>query len=208
MRIELVESILASVQWDRWRFYIPTAKPLLKQDVAVTSHGHSDHWHQNFSSKDIVLAPREIRPPEEFANLKNITYVDFMEKLGKIKFFKIGRKEVEMVLAKAIKEPLHAFWWLAEAGSVRVLFVGDMNVADAEVLQSFCNRMPELGRPLHGILLPSFSGVKGHGSVKPVELMSKLPIIADVLRRRYSLIIGALPHPVRAEWADINATRL
>jgi L-ascorbate metabolism protein UlaG (beta-lactamase superfamily) len=207
MRVEeLVESIFASVQWDCWRFMLP-AKPLLKLDVAVVSHGHADHWHPNFQQKDVVLVPAEVAVPSQFNNLSNIIRVSSDESLGSIRFMKVGWQSLATFIRKRISQP-HAFWWLVRAGSARVLFVGDADLEDVALLERFTDKMFEQGLPLHGVLLPSFGGVAGHGAGGARELSAALGEFARELRGRYDVKIGALPHPVNADWADYAAVRL
>jgi len=204
--LEAVASILVSVQWDRWRFMLP-AKPLLKLDVAVVSHGHADHWHPNFRQKDIVLSPREVAVPEQFRNQNNIIRVDSEETLGKVRFVKVGQRSLANLLRERVPPP-HAFWWLVCVGNTRVIFVGDANVGDAVLLKRFSEKMFERNLPLHCALLPSFGGTVKHKSSNARELSASFQELANELRDLYGMMIGALPHPVNADWADYNAFRL
>jgi len=183
------------------------AKPLLKLDVAVVSHSHMDHWHSNFWQKDLVLLPREVTIPDHFRGLNNVIRVDAVENLGKVRFVKVGQQSLTHFLRERINPP-HAFWWLANVGDVRIIYVGDADATDTFLLKRFVDKMFERNLPLHGALLPSFGGTTKHKSSSARELSVAFRRLANELRDLYGMKIGALPHPVHADWADYNAFRL
>jgi hypothetical protein len=206
----LVESILASVQWDRWKFML-SAKKLCKQDVAVISHGHRDHWPANLAQKDVALVPWQVTVPREFHGLQNIHRVEDSAQLGKLRFVELNQRRVASFLDTHVPKP-HASWWLASAGQhsrpTRVLFVGDVDVKDVPVARTTVIEMSERGFPLHGILLPSFGGVLTHGAGAPKELSISIRDLAYEARDAHNIVVGALPHPIDAAWADYNASKL
>jgi len=200
--LETVMSMLVSVQWDRWRFMLP-AKPLLKLNVAVVSHGHQDHWHRNFRAKDAVVVPLQVPLPYAFTDLRNVVYTEGAVSFGALKLRKLGRRELSLLLKRNIETP-HAFWWLAEANGCGVLFVGDMNANDAEIVSRLMAVAHQQFSPIRAVLLPSFGGVEGHGG-KAMEVSIRIGELALELADAYNLLLGAMPHPVNADWADFNA---
>jgi L-ascorbate metabolism protein UlaG (beta-lactamase superfamily) len=202
--LESVMSILVSVQWDRWRFMLP-AKPLLKLDVAVVSHGHADHWHPNFWSKDVVVTPLQVSPPHQYKCLRNIIRIDDSLSLGRLKLRKIGRRELAVLLKADVETP-HAFWWLAESPDTRVLFVGDMNLGDVRRVERFMAVTRYQDPSIRCVILPSFGGMDGHGGAGR-EVCANVKSLAFDLSEAYNVLLGALPHPISADWADFNAVR-
>jgi hypothetical protein len=102
----------------------------------------------------------------------------------------------------------HAFWWLVSYSGVRVLFIGDLWAEDVETAGQFVSKMFEKNLPLNGMLLPSFGGVKKHGACVAREMSLSVEGLAWRLKDAFHITLGALPHPVKAEWADYNAVRL
>jgi hypothetical protein len=181
-----------------------SAKKLCRQDVAVVSHGHRDHWATNLVEKDVVLVPRETRVPMKLAPIRNIVSVDYSEKTGSIQFVKLGRERLSALLEERISTP-HAFWWLARSKQTRVLFVGDVNVEDVPVARAFVAEMSKRDLPLSAAILPSFGGVSGHNSELPRQLASSIERLSYDLQDVHGMVLGALPHPVDAKWATYNA---
>ena len=204
---EAVESILVSLQWDRWRFMLP-AKPILNLDAAVVSHGHMDHWHRNFYHKDLILVPWEVRVPKQFAGLRNILRVNHHQFLKRMYLVKINGRDLRRLLSISSIPTPHSIWWIAASSGTRVLFIGDMNVADVETAKIFVEEMFRVNQPLHGLILPSFGGVLGHGAKKAMEISHKIADLAYHVRDEYNVKLGGLPHPVDAEWADYNAIKV
>jgi len=202
--VESVMSILVSVQWDCWRFFLP-AKPLVKLHVAVESHGDLDHWHSNLRRKDLVLVPWKLRIPDKYASLKNIVRVDRSIRVSKLKFTCLDLWTLKRLLQEEIKQP-HAFWWLAESENAKVLFVGDVDAEDVSILRSTIHVMHQQKVALHSVLLPSYGGVTTHGARNPTEISQLIKEIAQELQG--CVVLGALPHPVHAEWANFNAVRM
>ncbi len=203
--LESVMSILVSVQWDRWRFMLP-AKPLLKLDVAIVSHGHLDHWGTNFPQKDFVLVPEKVRIPKCFVNLRNLLKVEKLEAFKGLSFTLLERRALSSFLRYPVQPP-HAYWWLATYLGTCVLFVGDANMADVETLHKFAVRALDAGVPLKGVLLPSFGGTTMHGTFAQTELGNAIKELACELAS-LNMAIGGLPHPIEAPWADFNAVKL
>lgn len=208
---EAVESILVSLQWDRWRFMLP-AKPILNLNLAVVSHGHMDHWHRNFYQKDLVLIPWRVKMPKPYRNLRNILRVYRSERIERLEFQQVDRRVLERLLNYPVDPAPHAYWWIVEKqeikGDVRVLFIGDMNVRDVNVARDFIRTMFERSLTLHGVLFPSFGGVSSHGSRIPREISMLIRELAYEVKDEYDVMLGALPHPVTAEWADVNAVKI
>jgi hypothetical protein len=182
------------------------AKPLLKLDIAVVSHGHADHWHPNFGLKNLVLVPWKATIPAGY-NGRNILKVEELRGLGKMSFKCIDTALLNSFIGRKVPTP-HAFWWLATASTARVLFIGDMNAEDAETARLFVREARARGLTLAGALLPSFGGVSGHSARDPRELARAVGELAASLREKYGLVIGGLPHPVNAQWANYNAVRI
>lgn len=203
----LVESILVSLQWDKWMFAIPGAKRLLKQEVAVVSHSHADHWAEDLSVKDLVLVPVGVRVPKRFIRMQNLMSVSGSVSLGKIKMFRISRRYLSGFLRYPIRH-MHAFWWIARASGARILFVGDMSLCDVDTLGTFVGEAHRRGLLLHHVILPSFGGVTSHGAKDALELSRAIGKLARRLRSAYNIGLSALPHPINAEWADYNAMKL
>jgi len=183
------------------------AKPLLKRDVAVVSHDDLDHWHRNFYRKDLVLVPWRIRIPKPFRNLRNILRVYCSQRVGKISLSCVDWWILRNYFRRPPPKP-HAFWWLASSHGATVLFIGDMDVEDVETARIFVRYMFNQRRPLHAVLLPSFGGVRGHGSAYARELLESIDNLAHELHGKCGLKVGAMPHPIAADWADYNAVRL
>lgn len=196
----ILESILASIQWDTWKFYL-SSKQLLNQNIAVVSHEHLDHWGANFSELDTVLVPEGIKVPEQFGRAKNIVYVDNFFKTKKLVFTHFGPK----TLGRFLKEQLfgtHSRWWLVRYSNYRVLFVGDLDRADILTLENFVMKAMKMGKALSAVLLPSYGLTNEHGT----GIRKALFEVADKLRST-GIKIGGLPHPIDAPWADWNAVR-
>jgi len=206
----LVESIFASVQWDRWRFML-SAPRLCKQDVAVISHSHKDHWATNLPEKDAVFIPQEVEVPQQYRSLTNLYRVDYSARLDRLDFIKLDQKRLARYLGKSVPAP-HAFWWLVAPThrheKARVMFVGDANRNDLSLLRETVAEMFGQDTPLHGVVTRSFAGLIGHGAETPRGLAEAMEDLAYDLRDIYGVILGALPHPVNAGWADYNATTL
>ena len=202
--LDEVMSILVSVQWDCWRFMLP-AKPLLNLDVAVVSHSHLDHWHENFWRKDVVLIPWKLRVPDAFASLRKVLQVDGKISIKGLKFWCLGPWDLSRLLQREVKKT-HAFWWLVSGNEANVLFIGDLDVGDVKVALDVTQTLLKRGVVLHGVLLPSFSGVTTHSAKNPRELSSLVYRLAESLRCQGTLV-AALPHPAPAAWAEYNAVR-
>jgi len=191
----VVESILASVQWDRWQFMLSAWK-LVKQNVAVISHSHRDHWTKNLAEKDVVLVPQEVTVPNELQYLKNVHCVEYSARSGKLGLIELNQRRLAMFLNTRVPKP-HAFWWLVNAGShfrrTRVLFIGDMDANDMPTARSFVAEMFERGLRIHGALLPSFGGVSTHDAKHPAELAVAVESLAYELRDIHGVMVGALP---------------
>jgi L-ascorbate metabolism protein UlaG (beta-lactamase superfamily) len=204
--LESVMSILVSVQWDRWRFMLP-AKPLLKLDVAVVSHGHADHWHPNFWQKDLVLLPRGIKVPEGFSSLRNAVQVDRYISLKGLQLLKLDGRALRQLLGPNTPNP-HASWWIATSSGARVLFIGDMNIVDAETALHFIRESYMSNAQVHGVVLPSFGGVMTHGARDAREVAREAADVAFSLAEKFNVAVGAVPHPVPGCWADFNAVAI
>jgi hypothetical protein len=199
---EAVKGILSSVQWDVWRFYL-SAKQLIKQKIVVISHGHMDHWDRNVSNFDIVLVPPRVSIPRQLVGLKNIVSVYNFCRIGKIRFVPVGTRLLTRLLRQSVFPP-HAMWWLCSHRDARVLFVGDLDSDETDVIKSFVSSMFKFDQPLSGVILPSYGLTKTHG----VNARFAVSELAEDLRDTYNLKIGALPHPISADWADYNAVRV
>jgi hypothetical protein len=202
-----VMSVLVSVQWDRWRFMLPS-KPLMKLNVAVVSHDDLDHWHPNFRQKNLVLIPWKANMPDEYALLKNVLRVYGKTRIGQLSFTCLDYKTLSRITQ--IRKPPHAFWWLVgrKDAQGKVLFIGDMNVDDVPVVKEFVEKALQGGEIVDCVLLPAFGGVSKHGSSTPRELSVSVANLAHELREEQGLLIGALPHPVIPNWSDFNAVRM
>ena len=206
----LVESILASVQWDRWQFMLSTRK--LCEFAAVLSHGDGDH-------KDPALKVQTVFVPKEMERLVparlGVKYVENQAVHGQLLLSTAPARVVGRVLKMKVPK-LHAIWWVVSTREreptqrTAVLFVGDLNRKDIELVYSFCEAIVGRAYPLKGVLLPSFGGLKdAHGSAgDPLLLCEEVAEVAFKLKGDFGMALGALPHPVPAEWADHNATSL
>jgi hypothetical protein len=201
----IVESILASVQWDRWKFMLSAPK-LVKQDVAVISHGHRDHWATNLAEKDVVFIPREVEVPSGLSLIRNAIAVDYSEKIDKLRFIKLRRDRIANFIQDEDTPTPHAFWWLVMSKQTRTLFIGDLNVRDVTVARAFVAEMSKRDLPLAAAVLPSFGGVSSHDSKWPRQLTFSVEELGYDLRDVYGMVLGALPHPVNANWATYNAS--
>jgi L-ascorbate metabolism protein UlaG (beta-lactamase superfamily) len=202
--LEAVMSILASVQWDKWRFMLP-AKPLLKLDVAVVSHSHADHWHPNFWTKDVVVMPDETIAPVQYGGLRNIIKVGGSPaSLGPIRMVNLNATAIASVVGQFVPRP-HANWWFVSTRNAGILFVGDVNIADLATMRHFIKLCPSFDFHVEAVLLPSYGGVRTHGAGEPAALAREIASVADELRRTHEVLIGALPHPIGAGWSDFNA---
>ena len=205
-----VESILASVQWDRWQFMLSARK--LCKFAAVLSHGDRDH-------KDSALEVQTVFVPKEMERLVparlGVKYVENQAVHGQLLLSTVPARVVGRVLK--MKAPrLHAIWWIVSTREPKptqrtaVLFVGDLNRKDIELVYLFCEVIVRRPYPLKGVLLPSFGGIRdAHGSAgDPLLLCEEVAQVAFKLKGDFDMTLGALPHPVPAEWADHNATSL
>jgi hypothetical protein len=206
----IVESILASVQWDRWKFMLSAPK-LVKQDVAVISHGHRDHWATNLAEKDIVLVPRDVGVSKGSALISNIVPVDYSVRIGKLNLVLFNRQRLRNFLRMPIPKP-HTFWWMVDSKTrqqrTRVVFIGDLNMEDVSVARALVAELFKRDLPIHGSILPSFGGVSRHNTESPMQLAIALEGLAHEFHDVHGITIAALPHPVSANWADYNATQL
>lgn len=210
----LVESILASVQWDRWRFNL-SAKKLCKQDVAVISHSHEDAWRARLAEKDLVIVPRGLRVPQRFHSLRNILEVDYSTRVDRLALTPVYRSTVARVTELRIPKRLHSVWWHAagktKSAEANVIFVGDMDLPEGEYLLTFIGRLLEINRPVQGIILPSYGGVvNAHGAgTLPLQLAQEVERTAVELHDLYGLRLFGVPHPIsEAPWAERNAVEL
>jgi len=197
---KIVKSILVSVQWDVWRFYL-SAEQLIRQKVAVVSHVHLDHWLANLLEFDEVLVPEGIRVPEQFKNMNNIVYIDDFFRAEKLVFTHIGPRSLGRFLKLQLST--HSHWWLVRYMNCRVLFVGDVDQNDVPFVESFVAKTREMNRSINAVLLPSYGSAEAHGE----NIHDAIFELADRLRLS-GVKIGALPHPIDAPWADYNAVRL
>jgi hypothetical protein len=198
---KIVKSILASVQWDVWKFPL-SARRLIKPEVVVISHRHLDHWDRNIQRFDMALIPYGIQIPEQFENLKNIISVSDFCKVEKIRFTPIGPTLLASLLQYPVSS-LHARWWLSAYRNTRVLFVGDVDARETGIIEAFVSKMFEQDRPLSGLLLPSYGLTETHGEGVAFAIAE----LAEKLRNTFNVKIGGLPHPIYADWADYNAVR-
>ncbi|MEM3078661.1 MAG: hypothetical protein QXR38_04100, partial [Nitrososphaerales archaeon] len=154
-----------------------------------------------------VLIPEKVRAPCEYSNLHNAIVVD-EQKIGKLRFIALGRKLLKSLLRnRESVQTTHATWWLISYRDTRVLFIGDLNFEDVLTARHFVKTFYEKNFFLHGVLLPSFGGINGHGS-NELQLSSEIKSFAQEMRDIYGTILAGLPHPVNAEWAHYNAIRL
>jgi len=204
----LVESILASVQWDRWQFML-SARKLCRQDVVVISHGHRDHLAANLLEKDIVLIPGWLRLPSELQRLGALVTVDYSSAVSKkLLLANIWTGRLRRILGHPIQR-LHGSWWVASSGLTNVVFVGDLDLHETQLIAEFINHLLQAEQHVSGILLPSYGGIDGsHGALKVNELANAVENLAFDLKDVYKVKAAALPHPVEATWADYNAFRL
>jgi hypothetical protein len=206
----LVESILASVQWDRWKFML-SAKKLCEQDMAVVSHSHLDHWATNLVQKDVVLVPAEVTVPKGSPPIPNVVPVDYSVHVGKLNFVSLNHQRLRNFLRIPISKP-HTSWWMVDSKTkqqrTRVVFIGDLNMEDVFVARSLVAELFRRDLPIHGSILPSFGGVSNHNAESPTQLTTAVEGLAHELHDIHDITTAALPHPVSANWADYNATRL
>mgnify|MGYP000726813668 CR=1 FL=1 len=204
--LDEVMSILVSVQWDCWRFMLP-AKPLLNLDVAVVSHSHLDHWHENFREKDLLFVPWWLHVPERFSDLGNVYRVGSTASIGQLEFRVLNKTTLKKVLHRRVDT--HAYWWLVRSKhkNVSLLFIGDLDLEDVDVLWEFISRFGARYN-IRCSLLPSFGGVTKHGVEAPAELQCSVKNMAQKLRSELNVAVGSLPHPVNVGWADFTAVRI
>jgi hypothetical protein len=198
---KILKSILSSVQWDVWKFNL-SGKQLVKQKLAIISHGHGDHIPSDLLTFDLVLLPSGIQVPRQLEALKNAVCVDRFCRVGKMQFAHIGPKTLTRMLGQYVPST-HARWWLTTYSKCNVLFIGDADARDVPVFMSFVDKMFSRGYQIHSVLLPSFGLTVSHGW----NLCSAMLEAIDKLKNEYGIIIGGLPHPIVAEWADYNAVR-
>jgi hypothetical protein len=191
-----------------------SAKKLCKQDVAVISHGHRDHWATNLVQMDTILIPQQVTVPNECQTLNNFMRVDYSVRLGKLDIIKLDQRRLTDYLGERLPRVHvpHAFWWLLAPThrheDARILFVGDLDIDDIRTLRVVVAEMFRRDTPLHGVLLPSFGGITSHGIGGPKELSTKVRNLAHDLHDMHSIALGGLPHPLNADWADYNAATL
>jgi hypothetical protein len=203
----LVESILASVQWDRWKFML-SAKKLCKQDVAVVSHSHLDHWATNLVQKDVVMVPAEVTVPRQLLNARNILRVSYSAKVRPLHLIKLGAREIAAFVRNESIRHVHASWWIIDSQKTRVLFIGDLDAPDVGAVRAFVGRAYEQDLKVQGTILPSYGGVSTHRAREPTQLSETVTKLAYALHDVYRIRMAALPHPIEAEWADYNAQAL
>jgi hypothetical protein len=204
----LVESILASVQWDRWKFML-SAKKLCKQDVAVISHGHRDHWATNLAQMNAVLIPQQVMVPNECGTLHNLVRVDYSAAVSKnLLLTNLWTGRLRRILGHHVRK-LHGHWWIARSGEVNVIFVGDLDLHETQLIAEFTTHLLQTDQLVSGVLLPSYAGVEeAHGVHKPNEMRKAVESLAFDLKDLYGTKVAALPHPIVAQWADYNASVL
>lgn len=197
-------SLMNSAQWDNWIF--GGQEPLM-----VVSHKHNDHWAVNTTDKAVVLVSDRNIVPRRFNHLNSIVPVEHSAIVRGTKFIKLDAAVIRNIIGPIHANP-HATWWIATRGHgtarTRLLFVGDMNIEDARTIRKFISVSFERNLPLHGAMLPSFGGTLKHGVMYPREMTEAVTELAYLLRDRHDMTLAGLPHPVDAEWADVNATRL
>ena len=198
---------MASVQWDRWQFMLSTPK-LCKQDVAVISHSHRDHWATNLTEKDTIFLPASVVIPKGFQSLRNVYRVEYSTHMEKLRLTALNQDRLEALLRPAVPKP-HAFWWLVSTGPqqrrARVLFIGDVAMNDVSTARAMIAEMFRRDLPIHGVLLPSFGGVLAHEAKHAMDLATSIERFAYECRDIHDITVAALPHPIDASWADYNA---
>lgn len=185
-----------------------SAPKLCKQDVAVISHGHRDHWATNLTQKDIVLVPRATHIPEKYGGLRNILCVDNGERIGKLWFACLRPQTVASITRSSLSR-LHSCWWLvSKKGNAQTLYVADVDVQDVDHILRFTDAMLERNRPLEAVVLPSYGGMRNVHGTENTKLSETIGSLAFILKDVYSLTLASLPHPISVDWADYNAVAL
>lgn len=204
----VVESILASVQWDRWQFMLSAPK-LTRQDIAVISHSHQDHWATNLVEKHQVLAPRTVKIPSQFQGLRAIVPVDYSVAISKrLRLARIWTRRLERILGHPVTR-LHGDWWIASSGEASILHVADLNLHEPSPILEFAAHMLQTEQSLTNAILPSYGSLRNaHGARGPAELSNQVQDLVFDLKDLYRLRIAALPNPLVASWADYNAAML
>ncbi|AIG98389.1 Uncharacterized P-loop hydrolase [Archaeoglobus fulgidus DSM 8774] len=179
------------LQLDVWR-PPSTITPFL----TVISHSHADHIPKN--TADIIVIHKY------WADRPNVKHVKPIIADGKPIVFKPSRsakivvkaltpREVGRIAGRDVRR-LHSTWWPISYDNQTILFIGDLDAGETEIVKEFIEGLEKSGTRITKLAIPSYNGVNGHNS----EGMQLAREVADLTRyaKAKGITTIALPHPV------------
>lgn len=191
-KLEIIKDLFHTIGFDRAALY-----PLVS--IFIVSHADCDHLTDSAEQ----WIPTKYRGHKNLRDVQGpllaLPWKGYWRPLGE------RRIKVKPLVFSEIKgQPnrLHCVWieityWYREH-EVKGLLIGDLDVQDVKYIHKTA-----IARKADFIVLPSYGGVTTHGAEQPEQLAELVEEVAKEIRDK-GLVTVARPHPVKAEWADIN----
>jgi len=195
---EELNSLISSIQFDRWIFGFPTR-------FTLVSHKDRDHdpLQSSLSFPEPLIYSDNYTPTGSARRIYRNTYVGDGTPLRvkKTNVTPIGPKTLSRLTGTQVWS-LHAFWWFIATKEHLVLFVGDLYVSEIPLLATLLEKVPNLD----ALVLVSYGGMNPptHGVKYRDQLKNEIAAIAKREKMKGRIIYG-LPHPLIPDWADRSA---
>lgn len=197
--LKRVLNLLRAIQFDRWVLVGGTPQ------ISVMSHGDIDHNPQLASmphAKPIAVTVRfRFSVTGDVGTDRFICEYDVLNLLKGFSLYPLKRVRERFTEYR----DFHADWWFITDRKASVLFIGELDYPEVELVKSLIKYISDVGRKPDVVLLPSYGGVITHKVPErsPQALQSSIRKLALQLKSE-KFLLGALPHPIGADWSDFE----
>jgi len=202
-KIDRIDRLVGSIQFDRWVFGFPTL-------FTIKSHEDEDHdpLRSTFDFPEPLVYSDNCIPGKR--GIRKASWSGFYISDGtsavvkRVKLTPVGPRTLSRLTGIQVWK-LHAFWWFVATKDALLLFVGDLYAHEIALLEKLLDAVSNLD----ALLLVSYGGMNppSHGVAYRDQLMVELGTLAEAEKRK-GRIVYALPHPLVPKWAERAAQRV